>query len=369
MALPGTVLIGTYTGGDGPAGESRGIYAADWDGGTGTLGAPRLFAEIENPSFLALNPSRPLLYAASETGRFQGKDSGAVAVVRLDGDGPAVEPPVSSQGTHPCHVTVDPSGEFLVVSNYGSGTVAVFPLEDGRPADAVVLCLEGRGPDPERQAGPHAHSTFFDPTGERFYVQDLGTDRIWGFVLARADRTVRPLDPPYCQMTAGSGPRHLAFHPREPRAYVINELDNTVTAMNWDRDTGVLVPFQTVNSLPESVKVVSYCADIRVSPDGAYLYGSNRGHDSIAVWRIDPGQGRLALIQHISSGGGHPRNFTISPDGRWLLCANMDGDNIVVFRRDPGNGLLERTSAVPAPRPVCLLFHAALRGKPGDERS
>jgi 6-phosphogluconolactonase len=348
------LLIGTYT----SDGGSRGIYTADWDGYAGTLGNPRLLAEIENPSYLALAPSRRLLYAASETGRFNGADSGAVAVIRLSGYDAVIEAMRPSGGTSPCHLAVDPRGGFLVASNYSSGTAAVFPLADGLPGDPVVLKLVGTGPDQERQSGPHAHSAFFDPTGDRFYVQDLGSDRIWGFALDRSARAVHPLDPPFLQLAPGSGPRHLAFHPHGPWAYVINELDNTVTALAWNRGTGALAPIQTINTLPGNApaSVPSYCADIRVSSDGAYLYGSNRGHDSIAVWRIDPGDGRLALVQHAPCGGGNPRGFVLSPDGRWLLCANMDSDNIVVFRRDSGTGVLERTGAIVAPRPVCLLF-------------
>jgi 6-phosphogluconolactonase len=348
------LLIGTYT----SDGGSRGIYAADWDGDAGALGSPRLLAEIENPSFLAIHPSRPLLYAASETARFQSADSGAVAVIRLDATEPVTESMRPSGGTSPCHLAVDPQGGFLVASNYSSGTAAVVPLADGLPGDPAVLQLFGRGPDQGRQAGPHAHSAFFDPTGERFYVQDLGSDRIWGFILDRAARAVRPLDPPFLQLAAGSGPRHLAFHPLGPWAYVINELDNTVTALAWARKTGALAPFQTVNSLPGDAPalVPSYCADIHVSSDGAYLYGSNRGHDSLVVWRIDPEKGGLVLVQHVPCGGDHPRSFALSPDERWLLCANMNADNIVIFRRDFRTGVLTRTTSVSAPCPVCLLF-------------
>ena len=350
-----TVVIGTYT----SSGGSRGLYAADWDGDAGVLGAPRLLAELKHPSFLAAHPSLPLLYAASETGRFEGRESGAVAVIRPGSHGAVAVLLRASGGTSPCHVAVDPRGGFLVVSNYSSGTAAVFPLAEGIPGDPVaVLQLEGRGPDPERQAGPHAHSAFFDPTGDRFYVQDLGTDRILGFALDRAARAVRPLGPPFLQLAAGSGPRHLAFHPRGPWAYVINELDNTVIALKWERETGALTPFQTVNALPGDAppSVASYTADIHVSSDGACLYGSNRGHDSLAVWRIDPEKGGLALVQHVSCGGKHPRSFVLSPDGRWLLCANMDSDNIVVFRRDPRAGTLAQTATSTMSKPVCLVF-------------
>ncbi|MEK7765426.1 MAG: lactonase family protein [bacterium] len=353
------ILIGTYTGAEGAAGVSRGLYAADWNGGTGVLGEPHLLAELKNPSFLAAHPTRPLVYAVSEVRSFGGKETGAVAALRLDGDAAVIEGVWPSHGTSPCHVTTDPRGEFLVVSNYGSGTVAVYPLADGLPrGEARVLRLEGSGPDRQRQSGPHAHSACFEPGGDRFWVQDLGTDRLWGFVLDRAARAVRPLVPSFTQLSAGCGPRHLAFHPRGRWAYVINELDSTVIALARDAKRGSLTPFQTVSTLSAAVRSAlrNDCADIHVSPDGASLYGSNRGHDNVAVWRIAAKDGRLAPVQHVSSGGGHPRNFTLSPDGRWLLAANMNSDNIVVFRRDRRTGTLERTGATAAPHPVCLLF-------------
>jgi len=362
-AGPDSVLIGTYTGSEpGPAGVSKGIYVAEWDGGAGVLGPPRLVAELKHPSFIALHPSRPILYAVSETGKFQGKPSGAVAVVRLEGPEAKVGPIRLSHGTGPCHVTVNSRGDCLVVSNYSSGTAAAYPLDDGLPAEeATAFKLEGRGPNPDRQEGPHAHSAMFDPTGDRFYVMDLGTDRIWGFSVDRASRKARPLDPPFIMLDPGCGPRHMAFHPRSPWAYVITELGNTVVALAWDRATGQLTPFQTVGTLPadRSSSVPSYTADIHVSPDGAFLYGSNRGDDSLAVWKISAENGTLTPVQHVPSGGAHPRNFTLSPDGRWLLCANMNSHNIVVFRRDPGTGMLARVSTTPAPYPVCLVCRAA----------
>jgi len=358
-ALAARVLIGTYTGATGAAGVSRGLYVADWDGATGTLGAPRLLAELDNPSFVALHPGLPLAYAASEVERVDGRETGAVVALRLEGARASAAGRWPTHGTAPCHVALDPRGEFLVVSNYGSGTAAVWPLTDGLPtADAQVLRLSGSGPVRGRQEGPHAHSAMFDPAGERFYVQDLGTDRLWGFALDRRARVARPLDPPWTSLPPGSGPRHLAFHPRGPWAYVIDELNSTVVALAWDRATGRLAPFQTVATLPADAPAPrdNSCADIHVSPDGAFLYGSNRGHDSLAVWRIAAADGRLAPVQHVPSGGGHPRNFALSPDGRWLLCANRDADNVVVFRRDAASGKLERAAATAAPHPVCVAF-------------
>jgi 6-phosphogluconolactonase len=354
------IVIGTYTGSEaGPGGVSRGLYVADWDGGKGLLGAPRLLAELKHPSFVALHPSRPIAYAVSETGKFEGQPSGAVAVVSLEGANATVGPLRRSGGTGPCHVTIDPRGEVLVVSNYSSGAAGVYFLDAGVPAgEPTVLQLEGHGRDPERQAGPHAHSATFDPSGNRFYVQDLGTDRVWGYALDRASRAVRPLDPPFLTFDPGCGPRHMAFHPNGRWTYLINELNNTVIALGWDRHNGRLTPFQTTGTLPPDhpASQASYTADIHVSPDGAFLYGSNRGHDSLAVWKISAVDGTLAPVGHVPSGGGHPRNFALSPDGRWLLCANMHSHNIVVFRRDAATGRLARVSETAATSPTCLVF-------------
>ncbi|MEK7477318.1 MAG: lactonase family protein [Candidatus Coatesbacteria bacterium] len=354
------VLIGTYTGGEaGPAGVSRGLYIADWDGEAGVLGAPRLLAELKHPSFVALHPSRPIVYAVSETGQFEGFESGAVAAVRLGGGKAVVGPWRRSGGTGPCHVAVDPQGEYLVVSNYSSGSAAVYPLENGLPAEeGTALRFEGHGPDPKRQEGPHAHSATFDPSGNRFYVMDLGTDLVRGFALDRAAKTARPLDPRSTAIEPGSGPRHMTFHPSGRWAYLINEMGNTVTAFEWERVSGKLEPFQTVTTLPAGRPATakpSWTADIHVSPDGLFLYGSNRGDDSLAVWSVSK-DGTLTLVEIVPCGGGHPRNFTLSPDGRWLLCANMHSHNIVVFRRDSATGRLTRGSETAATSPTCLVF-------------
>jgi len=361
-----TVLIGTYTGDAGSAGVSHGVYAADWNGETGALGSPRLVAELKHPSYLIAHPSRPIVYAASEVQTFAGHETGAVAALRWDGASAASVGTWPSGGTSPCHLAVDDRGEFLVASNYSSGAAGVFPLKDGLPtAPPQVLHLHGSGPDQERQAGPHAHSAVFEPGGDRFWVQDLGSDRLWGFVVDRATNAARPLSPAATVLTPGCGPRHLAFHPQQPWAYVINELNSTVIALRLDAEAGTLTPFETVGTLPADAPaaLANYCADIHVSADGRFLYGSNRGHDSLVVWRIGR-EGQLTFIQNISSGGGHPRNFTLSPDGRWLLCANLNANSIVVFRRDPDTGHVARAGELAAPKPVCLLFVPAGATRP-----
>lgn len=345
--MPRRILIGTYTGPSKSAGESKGLYVAEWNDSAGTLGPLRLLAELPHPSFMTFHPSRPVVYVASEV------ESGAVVAYRLHAGNLVEAGRRPSHGDHPCHVTTDPRGECLVVSNYSSGTAAVYWMADGVPSgDPHVIRLEGKGPD-HRQAGPHAHSAAFEPGGDRFWIQDLGSDRLWGFRLDRTRRTVAPLPAPWTKLAPGCGPRHLAFHPVQPRGWVINELDSTVTGLSLT-SAGLEVT-ETLPTLPAGTVVRNDCADIHVSPDGRFLYGSNRGHDSLSVWRIVD-DGRLTPVQHISSGGQHPRNFALSPDGNWLLCANRDSDNIVVFRRDAGTGRLEPAGLHAAPLPVCVVF-------------
>src|SRR6185436_7924478 len=225
--LSATLLIGTYTGGKGPAGVSQGIYTASWDGKSGTIGPLRLFAELKHPTFLVQHPTLPLVYAVSETEDYDGKKTGAVAAYRLDGT-PAGQWP--SHGTSPCHLSTDPRGDYLVISNYSSGSAAVYRLAQGLPTgEAQVFQFAGTGPNHGRQEGPHAHSGVFDRSGDRFWVQDLGADRLRGFRLDRAARKVLALAPECTPLAPGAGPRHLTFHPTGPWAYVINELDSTVT--------------------------------------------------------------------------------------------------------------------------------------------
>jgi 6-phosphogluconolactonase len=305
------------------------------------------------------HPSRPIVYAVTEVESTGGKPGGGVAAFRMSGGALTAAGTWASQGGSPCHAAVDSRGEYLVVANYGSGTVGVWRLVDGLPSGkAQQIRLTGHGPDRERQAGPHAHSAVFEPGGDRFRVQDLGTDRLWGFVLDRKGHRAVALQADTAAVAPGSGPRHLAFHPSGAWAYVINELNSTVVALARDAATGALTPFQTAGTLPAGAPATpsNWCADLHVSPDGRFLYGSNRGHDSLAVWSIAPGDGRLTPVQHVASGGGHPRNFALSPDGAWLLCANRDSDCIAVFRRDVGTGLLHQTGVVAAPHPVCLAF-------------
>lgn len=348
------VYFGTYTGG-----ESKGIYIYHMDAATGAMVPAGVGEGAVNPSFLALHPGGRFLYAACETGNFAGRKTGAVAAF-------AVEPKTgaltllnqeSSEGTSPCHVVVDKSGKNLLVANYSSGTAAVLPIrEDGRigPATSVVK-HEGSSVNKRRQEGPHAHSINLDAANRFAFVADLGLDKVMIYRFDAGKGTLAANDPPSASTTPGAGPRHFAFHPRGHFAYTINELNSTVTAFGYDEARGALAEIQSVRTLPEGFQGENSTAEVQVSPDGKFLYGSNRGHDSIAAFAIDAETGKLRLIGHEPTQGKSPRNFAIDPTGTYLLAANQDTDNVVVFRIDAQSGKLQATGhSIKVAAPVCV---------------
>ncbi len=338
------VYAGTYT-----KRGSEGLYVLEFDSTSGGLNRKGLLAPLENPSFLALHPRGPWLYAVGEQ-----QDGGTVTALSLQGE---VLSRQSTVGKGPCHVGVDPLGEYLACANYGSGSVSLHPLrEDGQvEAESDFVQHEGNGPVADRQAGPHAHSTNFDPSGRFLIAADLGTDRLMVYELDRHNNKLRS-HLPGVPVEPGSGPRHLAFHPNANWAYLINELSNTIVMYEWDSEGGQLTPLQTISTLPADYAGVSYCAEIRVHPSGRFLYGSNRGHNSLALFRVDAASGLLESLGYVSTEGDHPRHFTISPDGRWLLAANMNSDNVVVFGVAADGRLEAIRDPLPLPAPTCLLF-------------
>jgi 6-phosphogluconolactonase len=348
------VYVGTYT-----DGESEGIYRFTLDPDTGRASPPVLAAPAENPSFLARHPSGRYLYAVGEMGEFQGERTGAVSAFAVDletGDLVLLNQQ-PSMGTGPCHLVVDGSGRTVLVANYGSGTVTALPVEeDGRLAEpSSVQAHAGSGPNASRQEGPHAHGLALDAPGRRAFAADLGADRVFVYDLEASTGGLTPGDPPAVALAPGSGPRHVVFDPSGTHLYSINELDSTVTVLRYDAARGALEHVQTVSTLPEGFEGESWTAEIAVSPDGRFLYGSNRGHDSLAVFAVDAGSGRLTPVGHVPTGGRWPRHFSIEPGGRWLLAANQRSDNVVVFRLDPESGMPTPAGEVPVPKPVCAL--------------
>lgn len=344
------VYVGTYT---------EHIFGYTYHPETGELEPLGTYPSGPSPSFLALHPNGRVLYTVNEVAEFGGERSGAVAAFAIDRTSGALtlQNRQSSKGEGPCHLTVESSGRYLFVANYGSGSVAMLPIRDDgslHPASDFHQ-HEGSSVNPSRQEGPHAHSVTVDPTNTYVIAADLGLDKL---LLYRIDAERGKLLPnpsqPFVAIRAGAGPRHFTFHPHGKFGYVINELDNTVTAFAY-RD-GVLRELQHISTLPEGFSGTSYCADIHLHPNGRFLYGSNRGHDSIVVFAVG-NDGMLTPLQHEPTQGNFPRNFALDPTGNYLLVANQNGNNIVVFRVVPETGRLSPTGNVyEAPRPVCIQF-------------
>ncbi len=355
------VYIGTYT-----RGGSEGIYLSRLDLGSGKLQPVELAAKVDNPSFLAIHPRRPLLYSAGEANNFRGERTGVVSAFSIE---PATgrlallnQQP--SQGAGPCHLVVDRSGKNVLVANYGGGSIACLPIgDDGRLGEATSsIQHQGSSVNPRRQQGPHAHSINLDAAGRFAFVADLGLDKILIYRFDPAAGKLTSSDPPWAKVTPGAGPRHFAFHPSGRYAYVICELSSTVTAFEYDAKRGALRSLQTISTLPEGFKGRSTTAEVEVHPSGKFLYGSNRGHDSIACFSIDGATGRLTPIGHRSTQGRTPRNFCIDPTGSYLLAANQDSKSVVAFRIDRATGRLQPTGhSVSVSMPVCVTMIAPRR--------
>jgi 6-phosphogluconolactonase len=362
------VFVGTYTEpirfGTGQIlqGRGGGIHAFRFDREAGALHPLAVAAGVRNPSYLAFHPTLPFLYAVNEFKEYEGMASGAVSAFRLDPDtgGLTLLSMRASHGTDPCHLVVDATGRHVLVANFASGSVCVLPVAaDGSLGEASqVLQHAGGSVDPVRQAGPHAHAVTLDATNRFAFVPDLGLDQL---VIYRFDAATGRLTPnapqPFVATAPGAGPRQIALHPNARFAYLINELDSTVTAFSWDAGRGVLDALATYPTLPPGHTGRSTCAEIQVTPDGTLLYGSNRGHDSVAIFTIAPDTGTLTPHGHQPTGGRIPRNFDIDPRGEFLFAANQDTDNIVPFRIDRATGALTATGHVTSVgTPVCVRF-------------
>jgi len=359
------VYVGTYTRpilfGSGKVlqGKGEGIYLYTMDPRSGKLAFHSL-TEAVNPSYVAFSSDGRFLYAVNELKSFQGEHSGAVSAFSIDRDGGlALLNQRPTRGTDPCHLSVDKSGSWVFVANFMSGSVCVFPAKrDGSLGEASDFVQhQGSSVDPARQRGPHAHSVTYDDSARLLFVPDLGLDRLVVYELEPRQGRLKVRDDLAAAVKPGSGPRHLVLHPNGEYAYLINELDSTITALALNRTRGALTSIQTVPTLPEGFHGPSTCADVQVTPDGAFLYGSNRGHDSVVAYRIDGATGTLSLIGHTLTGGRTPRSFAVDPGGRFLLVANQDTDTVVTFAVDQRTGKPEQTGHVTeVPTPVCVKF-------------
>jgi 6-phosphogluconolactonase len=353
------VYFGTYTN----TGKSKGIYVSRLNMATGALTTPELAAEVASPSFLAIHPTQDFLYAVNEVSEVDGKKTGSVSAFAIDRQKGTLKPlnQQPSGGGGPAHIVVDRAGRNVLVANYGGGSVAVLPVApDGtlRPSSSFIQHT-GASVNPQRQKGPHAHSVNVDGANRFAYVADLGIDKVMIYRYKAEDGTLAPNDPPSAAVEPGSGPRHFAIHPEGRFAYVINELPCTITAFNRDTAGGGLKPVQTISTLPagETVAQGYSTAEVQVHPNGRFLYGSNRGHDTIVVFAIDQKSGTLTLVQHEPTQGSTPRNFGIDPTGRYLLAANQRSDSVVVFRLDAATGRLTPAGhQITVGAPVCVKF-------------
>lgn len=348
-------FVGTYTEKTG----SKGIYAFDFDPATGMLAARGVVAETPNPSWVTVHPNGKYVYAANEAGRKStitalSVDPKAAKFTQLN--------QVSAAGSDPCHLSLDKTGRYLFAANYGSGNVVVFPIQaDGKLGEhtAAVKNTGTNGPNKGRQEGPHAHWVQPSPDNRFVFVSDLGLDAILSYRFDAAKGTLTPNDPPATKLAPGAGPRHAAFSPDGKFFYVVSELNNTVTAFSYDAAKGAFHELQALSTLPQGFHGRNDDAEITVHPSGRLVFASNRGHDTIAVFKVDPATGKLTSAGEYPTGGKEPRHFTLDPSGKFLLAENQNTNSIVVFRVDLTTGALSQVSKVDVPSPVCLAFYSA----------
>jgi 6-phosphogluconolactonase len=353
------LYIGTYT----SKTKSEGIYLYKFDTATGDLTPLHVVKDVADPSYLAVTNDRKHLYAVNELVEYEGQKSGAVSAYAIDqktGDLKLLNKQPSLGGA-PCFITVSDNRQFVLVANYLGGNVSVYPIAtDGKlGASVAVVQHSGSGPRKDRQEAAHAHSIILDRANRFAFAADLGIDRLMIYSFdSRSGKLVPNKNQAYFECKPGAGPRHFTFHPNGRLAFLINELDLSITSLSYDPERGTLKEIQTVPALPGgATSLGATCADIHVSPDGKFLYGSNRGHNSIVAYNVDGKTGRLEYLEHATAGIKKPRNFAIAPDGRFLLVANQESDSIVVFQRDLKTGRLASTGiSTMVPAPVCLKF-------------
>ncbi len=352
-----TLWVGTYTRKEGHVdGKAAGIYRLSMNNTSGELQQTYVQTDIHNPSFVALSPDRQFLYAVSETGGDVDSLTAYVYAYAVEGDSLRFLNRQPSYSFAPCHLNVHPDGGYLMVANYVGGMIVSYPIQtNGELGDTPdTLRLQGAGPNP-RQESSHPHSISYSPDGKWVYVADLGTDKINIFRFNDQGRWWLA-DPPSVALSPGAGPRHLAFHPSLSIAYSINELNSTVSVFHWIAESGAFSEIEHISTLPEDFSGDNLTADIQLSPDGKYLYASNRGHNSLARFAVNGETGQLSFLGTTPTQGDFPRNFNISPDGEWLYVANQNTDNIVGFVIDPQTGDLTPSLNFPLPTPVCLVF-------------
>jgi 6-phosphogluconolactonase len=370
------VFIGTYTDpilfGTGKIlqGKGEGIYVYRLDHSSGALEFVSKTTGITNPSYLAFDATQKFLYAVNELKTYEGEPTGTLSAFAVEAKTGKLEflNRQLTHGTDPCHVLVDAQRTHVFVANFMSGSVCVLPVRDDGSLGAASDLIQHQGSsiDPVRQRGPHAHSVTLDASNRFAFVPDLGLDRLMVYRFDPQRGLLAANAVPWINMKPGAGPRHVSFHPGGRFAYLVNELDSTVAVLSYDGSAGTFEHRQSVPTLPAGFAGESTCADIQVSPSGAFVYTSNRGHDSVVIYRIDPRAGTLSYVGHEPTQGKTPRGFGIDPTGSFLLAANQDSDTVVTFRIDRDSGVLQPTGHVTqVPTPVCVKFLSARAAETG----
>lgn len=349
-----TVYIGTYA----KEGELS-IFQCRLNGTTGQITKVSGYKGGANPSFLTLAPDRKCLYAVNEVAQFNGSNTGAVSAFEVDGKTGRLTllNQQATGGGAPCYITLDKSNKFILVANYMGGNVSIFPLQPGGKLGNLRTKQqhEGNGPNAKRQEKPHAHCIVPAPDNKFVFAVDLGIDKVKSYKLDTKQGVLIPNPDGDFTAQPGAGPRHLTFHPNGKFAFLINELNSSISVLAYNSTNGSFSQTQAIPTIPAGLTQDNYCADIHVSPNGKFLYGSNRGHDSLAVFAINTESGNLTLIEHVSTQGKWPRNFGFDPSGNILLVANQNTNNIVTYRADSETGKLTPTGhSVAIPSPVCL---------------
>lgn len=349
------LYIGTFS-----ENESQGLYVMEFDRNTLNFREIQTVHDRKSPSFITIHPNRKYLYAAYRGGMDDHDPNGTIVAYSIASDSGKLEKinEVSSKGTSPCHISVDPAGTTVFVSHYQGGNLSSFKLMgNGALSDAVSFIQhEGSSVHPDRQAAPHMHSMIPSYDGRFVYASDLGLDKIFIYKLDTASSSLSAASPPHIESMAGSGPRHFVIHPFLPYAYSVEELSNTVAIYKINANEGDLSPIGRVNMLSDKIQSdFNAAADIHISRNGKWLYASNRGQDNLVIYAINAQEGTLTLVDHVDSGGEHPRNFKIDDNGEFVFVANMNSDNVVVFAHDPQTGMINPTGkSVNIPRAVCI---------------
>jgi len=345
-------------------GKSKGVYRSTFDAATGKLSEAELVAETPNPGFVTLSSDYKYLFAVSTFTDSTGKKGGGVSSFSIDqktGKLTLINTQ-SSKGDGPCHVSVDKAGKHVFVANYGSGSAAVLPIaEGGKLGEPSGSQQHGKGSGvvKGRQEGPHAHSINLDPANKFAFVADLGLDKVMIYKFNAAKGTIEANETASLDLAPGAGPRHFAFHPSGKYAYVINEIDLTITACTYDADKGALKSIQSITTIPEGItdRKGFSTAEVVCHPSGKFVYGSNRGQNTIAIFSVDEATGKLKAVGHQGKDVKVPRNFNIDPTGAWMLVGNQDSDSVVVFAIDPKTGELKPTDQkIDCGKPICVKF-------------